>query len=169
MLARDVHDPAIGLLTVTRVQVTADLQQARVYYTQLGDDRARRETTRALGRATPFLRRQLGARLSLRRVPELQFHFDASIAHQARIEEILLDLEAERRERAEAADARGEGDAPALETDSAHPDLGAAPPDDQAAERDVPAAQPGAGDTPAGDAPDADAKTAPTSRRGGRS
>ena len=42
LLARDVHDPGIGFVTITRVQVTADLQQARVFYTALGDDRARR-------------------------------------------------------------------------------------------------------------------------------
>jgi ribosome-binding factor A len=99
VLARDVHDPAIGFVTITRVQVSPDLQLARVHYTQLGDDRARRETKKALGRAMPFLRRQLGSRLRLRRVPELQFHFDESVEKQARIEEILLGLEAERRER----------------------------------------------------------------------
>jgi ribosome-binding factor A len=43
LLARDVHDPGIGFLTVTQVKVTPDLQQARVYYTTLGDDKARRE------------------------------------------------------------------------------------------------------------------------------
>ena len=99
LLAREVHDPGIGLVTLTRVTVSPDLQLARVYYTSMGDDRARAETARALGRATPFLRRQIGARLRLRRVPELQFHFDASVEYQDRIERILLDLEAERKER----------------------------------------------------------------------
>jgi len=60
LLARDVHDPGIGFVTITRVQVTPDLQQARVYYTALGDDKARRSTARALDRAEPFLRRQIG-------------------------------------------------------------------------------------------------------------
>ena len=73
LLAREVHDPGIGFLTITYVKVTSDLQQARVYYTTMGDEKARRESQRALDRAAPFLRRQLGRRLSLRRVPDLQF------------------------------------------------------------------------------------------------
>jgi ribosome-binding factor A len=68
---------------------------ARVFYTSMGDEKARRETARALGRATPFFRRQVGSRLQLRRVPELEFRFDESIAHQDRIEQILRDLHAE--------------------------------------------------------------------------
>ena len=43
LLARDVHDPGIGFVTITRVQMTPDLQQARVFYTSLGDDKARNE------------------------------------------------------------------------------------------------------------------------------
>jgi ribosome-binding factor A len=99
MLARDVHDPGIGFVTLTRVAMSPDLQQARVYYTQMGDDRQRRDTARALERARPFLRRQLGQRVRLRRVPELHFQFDESVENQDRIERILLDLEAERRSR----------------------------------------------------------------------
>ncbi|CAN5451914.1 MAG: 30S ribosome-binding factor RbfA [Acidobacteria bacterium] len=99
LIARQVHDPGIGFLTITHVKMTPDLQQARVYYTTIGDDKARRDTAKALERATPFLRRLVGQRLRLRRVPELQFFFDESVEKQDRIERILLDLE---RERAEA-------------------------------------------------------------------
>ena len=90
-----VHDPGIGFITITRVRVSADLQVAHVYYTELGDPKARKETAKALGRATPFFRRQIGARLQLRRVPELDFRFDESVEHQDRIEQILRDLHAE--------------------------------------------------------------------------
>ena len=55
-----VHDPGIGFITVTRVEVSADLQHARVFYTTLGDPQARRETAQALERATPFFRRHIG-------------------------------------------------------------------------------------------------------------
>jgi ribosome-binding factor A len=96
LLTREVQDPGIGFVTLTRVRVSADLQLARVYYTQLGDDDARRDTRRALTRATPFLRRQLGRRVRLRRVPVLEFHFDESVEQQERIERILIDLEKER-------------------------------------------------------------------------
>lgn len=95
LLARDVHDPGIGFITLTSVKVAPDLLLARVYYTSMGDEQALRDTARALGRATPFLRRQIAQRLSLRRVPELQFFYDKSVAQHDRIEQILQELKAE--------------------------------------------------------------------------
>ena len=92
LLAREVHDPGIGFVTLTRVQVTPDLQPARVFYTALGDEKSRRNTERALGRAAPFLRRQIGSRLRLKRTPELTFLYDESIAGQDRIEQLLNEL-----------------------------------------------------------------------------
>lgn len=93
MLSRgDIHDPGIGFITLTRVVVSPDLQLARVFYTSMGDETARSETSKALARATPYLRRQIGGRLRLRRVPELEFRFDVSIEHQDRVERIIRDL-----------------------------------------------------------------------------
>jgi ribosome-binding factor A len=92
LLAREVHDPGIGFVTLTRVQISPDLQLARIYYTALGDEKARATTARALDRATPFLRRQIGSRLRLRRTPELKFVYDPSIAGQDRIEQLLNEL-----------------------------------------------------------------------------
>jgi ribosome-binding factor A len=94
MLAREVHDPGIGFVTITRVQVTPDLQHARIHYTSLGDDKARAATAKALSRASVFLRRQIGSRLRLKRVPELEFFYDESIAGQDRIERLLNDIRA---------------------------------------------------------------------------
>jgi ribosome-binding factor A len=94
LLAREVHDPGVGFVTLTRVRVSADLQQAHVYYTALGDEKSRRGTERALARAAGFLRRQIGTRLRLKRTPELTFHYDESIAGQNRIEELLSELHA---------------------------------------------------------------------------
>ena len=87
-----VHDPGIGFITLTRVKVSADLQSARVYYTSLGDEKARKETVKALDRATPYMRRQVGGRLRLRRVPEFEFRFDHAIEQQDRIEQNIRDL-----------------------------------------------------------------------------
>lgn len=92
LLAREVHDPGIGFVTLTRVQVSPDLQSARVLYTVLGDEQAKASCAKALGRATPFLRRQMGSRLRLKRTPELHFIYDDSIASQDRIERILNEL-----------------------------------------------------------------------------
>ena len=103
----EVHDPGIGFITLTRVTVTADLQLARVFYTSLGDQKARQDTARALERATGFFRRQVGARLHhLRRVPELEFRFDESIANQDRIERILHDIHEQDTQRASESGSR---------------------------------------------------------------
>lgn len=103
MLTRgDVRDPGIGFITLTKVQVSPDLQRARVFYTTLGDPEERIETAKALERATPFLRRQIGGRLRLRRVPDLEFRFDEAIQQQDRIEQILRDLREEAADRAAA-------------------------------------------------------------------
>jgi ribosome-binding factor A len=93
MIARDLHDPGIGFITITRVQVSPDLHHARVYYTAMGDQAARTASGKALERASSFMRRQIGQRLRLRRAPELSFVFDESIAHQDRITQLLHDLE----------------------------------------------------------------------------
>lgn len=95
-LARDVHDPGIGFVTVTRVKVSPDLQLARVHYTCLGDEKAKAGTKAALERAKPFLRRRIGDQIRLRRVPELIFHFDEGIAHQARVEELIIEIQKDR-------------------------------------------------------------------------
>src|SRR5688572_28803469 len=96
LLAREVHDPGIGFLTITHVKVSPDLQGARVYYTTLGDAKARRDTQRALERATPFLRRHIGSRLRLKRVPEVEFFFDEAIERGDRVEQILQEISADR-------------------------------------------------------------------------
>ena len=96
LVARQLHDPGIGFLTITHVKVTPDLQKARVYYTTLGDQKARQDTERALERATPFLRRHIGNRLRLKRVPVLEFFFDEAVERGDRIEQILQEISADR-------------------------------------------------------------------------
>ena len=94
LLAREVKDPGIGFVTLTRVQISPDLQAARVMYTVLGDDKARAGSSRALERAAPFLRRQIGSRLRLKRTPTLKFIYDESVEGQDRIEQILNEIHA---------------------------------------------------------------------------
>jgi ribosome-binding factor A len=117
MLARGaVHDPGIGFITLTRVQVSPDLQMARVFYTTLGDAKARVDTAKALKRATPFFRRQLGDRMRLRRVPEVDFRFDESVEHQDRVEQILRDLKEEEARRSTPADNEHSADEHSVDT-----------------------------------------------------
>jgi ribosome-binding factor A len=101
LLVREVRDPGVGFVTITRVRVTEDLLQARAFYTTLGDPAAAQKTARALERAVPFLRRAIGQRLRLRRVPELTFAVDEAVGHQARVEELLEQI---KRDEAQAAE-----------------------------------------------------------------
>jgi ribosome-binding factor A len=97
----EVSDPGVGLVTITRVKVTADLSLARAYWTVLGDAKERAETAKALNRAVPYLRHLLSQRLTLRRAPEVKFQYDEAVAAHDRIEKIIHDLHAEREEHPE--------------------------------------------------------------------
>jgi len=92
MLVREVHDPGIGFVTLTRVTVSPDIHLARIFYTVLGDEKARKNSAKALERAAPFLRRQIGSRLRLKRVPELRFQYDDATAGADRIDQIINEL-----------------------------------------------------------------------------
>jgi ribosome-binding factor A len=101
ILATEVSDPGVGLVTITRVKVTADLSLARAYWTVLGEGKERTDSAKALNRAVPYLRHLLSQRLTLRRAPELKFQYDESVAAHDRIERIIHDLQVEREEHPE--------------------------------------------------------------------
>jgi len=92
ILAREIQDPRIGFVTVTRVEVTPDLRHARVWVSIIGQPAERKEAFRALGRAMPYVRHELGV-LRLRRIPELHLLLDDSIERGTRVMQILDDLE----------------------------------------------------------------------------
>lgn len=92
IIAREVDDPRIGFVTITDVEVSADLRHARVWVSIIGDEAERRTTLRALGRAMPFVRGRLG-RLRLKRIPELHVKLDTTAQRGTRILRILEQLE----------------------------------------------------------------------------
>src|SRR5688572_3660137 len=92
ILASEVADPAVGLVTVSRVKVTPDLSLARIYWTTMGDTAERKKTQKALARAAGYVRHLLSTRMTLRRSPEVVFIFDQSVTAQDRVEEILQEL-----------------------------------------------------------------------------
>lgn len=93
LLVKGMKDPRIGFVTITAVEVTSDLSSARIFFTVIGDDRARRESEAGLKSAIPFLRREVGRQLRLRHVPELHFQYDVSLEYGNRIEALLKDLQ----------------------------------------------------------------------------
>jgi ribosome-binding factor A len=98
LLQREMKDPRIGFATITRVETARDLGHARVWVSVYGTDAEQEQSLEALRAATPWLRRQLGERLQLRKVPQLSVRRDDSIESGDRVLRILHDLEAERAE-----------------------------------------------------------------------
>jgi ribosome-binding factor A len=98
LLTRDVRDPRLAGVTVARVEMPDDLRSARVYVRLLDDSEAKRTAALAgLARATGMLRREVTKRVGLRYAPELSFRYDDGQDKTTRIEELLAEVEAERK------------------------------------------------------------------------
>jgi ribosome-binding factor A len=95
LLQRDMKDPRIGFVTITQVETAADLGHARVWVSVYGSEEEKESSMAALRAATPWLRRELGQRLRLRKVPQLSLRRDDSIESGDRVLRILRDLERE--------------------------------------------------------------------------
>lgn len=93
LLNREVSDPRLQDLTVTRVEVDRELQVAEIYLNALGDESREADVKRALDKAGGFLRYELAQRMSVRTVPELRFHWDPTLAYADEVDQILNELE----------------------------------------------------------------------------
>jgi ribosome-binding factor A len=94
LLQREVKDARVGMVTLTDVEVTADLKQATVYVQAPGDDQRKAEALKGLTSAAGFIRARLGRELRIRRIPELRFVIDRTQERAARIRELLAEVEA---------------------------------------------------------------------------
>jgi len=94
VLVRDeVRDPRVGLVTITAVKTSPELDHARVFVTMLGDEAEKAEALAGLRSAAAYLRGQLGARLHMRRIPELHFEIDRVLEEAAKIDALLREAE----------------------------------------------------------------------------
>ncbi|MFQ5933550.1 MAG: 30S ribosome-binding factor RbfA [Dehalococcoidia bacterium] len=90
LLQRKVHDPRLQrLVTITRVSVSKDLSRAKVFVSVMGSEEEKVQVFQGLKAASPFLRRNLGPRLSLRHIPQLSFQRDDSLEEGARVLELM--------------------------------------------------------------------------------
>ena len=90
VLVRDeVRDPRVGLVTITAVQTSPELDHAKVYVRMLGSEEEQEAALEGLRSAATFVRTQLSRRLQIRRVPELHFQYDRMLDQAARIEQLL--------------------------------------------------------------------------------
>ncbi len=109
LVSYELKDPRIGLVTVTRVEVSPDLGHARVHVSVRGSDQERRKTLEALKRSAGFVRRELARRLAVRQVPEIDFHYDKGLEATERVEQLVEQNAADSRA-AEEAEAPGGDD-----------------------------------------------------------
>lgn len=91
LIRTEVRDPRVGVVTLTGVEIAADLGSARVFV-RGGDEKELAESLEGLGAAAPFLRSALGRVLHIRKIPELRFQQDRSLEHARRIERILSEV-----------------------------------------------------------------------------
>ena len=78
LLARELRDPRVGMITITSVDVSPDISHAKVFFTMLEKDKLE-DTLHGLRRAAGFLRSQLAKRIKLYTTPELRFEYDESV------------------------------------------------------------------------------------------
>ncbi len=90
LLLRDIKDPRIGIVTITRVTMTADLKIARVYFCNMGNMITDKNAALAgLKSATGYIKRMLGKNLNLRYIPHIEFFYDDSFEYQDNIERLI--------------------------------------------------------------------------------
>jgi ribosome-binding factor A len=92
ILQRRLRDPRIGFVSVTDVELSADLRDAKIFVSVLGDEEAKRRTMEGLERAAGFVRSELGRRVNLRYTPEVLFRLDDSIERGTRIVALLREV-----------------------------------------------------------------------------
>ncbi len=127
-LETQVKDPRLGMITITDARLTPDLREATLYYTVLGDDVARQETSQALESAKGVLRSTVGKQTGVRYTPSLTFVADVVPETAGRLDELLAqarEADARVQELASSAAPAGDADpykAPRVTTESTEAD-----------------------------------------------
>ena len=97
ILLYELKDPRIGFITVTKVEMTGDLREAKIFVSIMGNDDAIKNTFEGLKSSLGFIRREIGKRIRLRFTPEISFEPDRSLMHSSHIQEILMRLNNEKK------------------------------------------------------------------------
>lgn len=95
IILRELKDPRIGFVTVTSVECTGDLREAKVYVSLMGNESQVKACWSGLNSSLGFIRREIGKRIRLRVTPEISFALDKSLDYSAHIQELLLKIKAE--------------------------------------------------------------------------
>lgn len=95
LLLKGIKDPRIGFVTITGVDVSDDLKEAKVYYSVVGTEEEKKETQKGLKSAEGFIRSSLRKVLDLKHIPNLHFRFDGSIEYGDKIDRLLKEIKVE--------------------------------------------------------------------------
>ncbi|MBR6887627.1 MAG: 30S ribosome-binding factor RbfA [Selenomonadaceae bacterium] len=93
MLLKELKDPRIGFVTVTDVEITGDLREAKIYVSVMGGAEQVKSSLEGLNSALGFIRREIGQRIRLRFTPEISFALDTSLDYGEHIQKLLLQVE----------------------------------------------------------------------------
>ena len=93
MLLKELKDPRIGFVTVTDVEMTGDLREAKIYVSVMGGEDQVKSSLEGLNSALGFIRREIGQRIRLRFTPEISFALDTSLDYSDHIQKLLLQVE----------------------------------------------------------------------------
>ncbi len=89
IITREMKDPRLGFVSITRVELSPDLRYAKVFISVFGSEEEREATLRALTGAAGFVRYQLKPRMRIRHIPEISFHLDRSMEHAEEVARTL--------------------------------------------------------------------------------
>jgi len=89
---KQVKDPRVGFVTVSRVKLSNDLREALVFISVLGTEKQKQDTMKALKRATGFIQYNLGREMSLKFTPHIKFKYDSSLDHAFHIDEVIKEI-----------------------------------------------------------------------------
>ena len=95
IILRELKDPRIGFVTVTSVECTGDLREAKIYVSLMGNEQQVKDCWAGLTSSLGYIRREIGKRIRLRFTPEISLAIDKSLDYSAHIQELLLKIKAE--------------------------------------------------------------------------
>lgn len=99
IISEHIKDPRVGFVTVTKVEVSADLRNAKVYFSLLGDKKQKEFAAEGLNSAAGYIRKLLGERLKIKFIPELIFRLDESAEYSIHLSRIFEKIHKEKEEK----------------------------------------------------------------------
>jgi ribosome-binding factor A len=93
ILKKEIKDPRLEMVTITRVKLTKDLKLAKIYFSMTGSLKSLKDVENAFQSAHGFLKKTLSRELNLRYMPELRFYYDDSLDYASKINELFKSIE----------------------------------------------------------------------------